>query len=154
MAEMKSYLMNMQLEMLTDDDETVKAIHIHHLNNEPIPLQLFCDFLERLNRMVPDESVMFVGKGHTVLKPLVEKGKAYVISKSDGEFIAGDYFEGISDFELKHCRSGQVVRMSRDTMKDFACVGDYDPHYADPISPETKEMIEKVSKGWGRRNNV
>lgn len=92
MAKKKSYLMNMQLEMLTDDDETVKAIHIHHLNNEPIPLQLFCDFLERLNRMVPEESVLFVG--------------------------------------------------------------DYDPHYADPISPETKEMIEKVSKGWGRRNNV
>ncbi len=28
------------------------------------------------------------------------------------------------------------------------------PHYADPISPETKEMIEKVSKGLGRRSNL
>ena len=154
MAEMKSYLMNMQLEMLTDDDETVKAIHVNHLNNEPIPLQLFCDFLERLNRMVPEESVLFVGDSITQPKSLVEKGKAYVISKSDGEFITGDYFEGISAFELKHCRSGKIVRINREAMENFFCVGDYDPHYADPISPETKEMIEKVSKGCGRRNTV
>ena len=154
MAEMKSYLMNMQLEMLTDDDETVKAIHIHHLNNEPIPLQLFCDFLERLNRMVPEESVMFVDDSIMQPKSLVEKGKAYVISKNIGDFVANDYFEGINDFELKHCRSGQIVRMSRDTMKDFACVGDYDPRYAYPIPPDTKEMIEKINKELGRRSNL
>lgn len=50
----------------------------------------------------------------------------------DGDFITGDYFEGISDFELKHCRSGRVVRMSRETMKDFFCVGDYDKSMAQP----------------------
>lgn len=143
MAEKKSYLMNMQLEVVTDDDETVKAIHIHGIDNEPVPLPLWCDILERLGRMTPDESVLFVGK-RTERKPLVESGKAYVITKNDGDFITGDYFEGISDFELKHCRSGRVVRMSRETMKDFLCVGDYDKSMAQPISPECMEMIEKT----------
>lgn len=154
MAEKKSYLIELSMEVLTEDDETVKAIHVHHLNNEPIPLQLFCDFLERLNRMVPEESVLFVGDSSTQPKPLVEEGKAYVISKSEDEFIAGDYFAGISAFELKHCRSGKIVRINRETRENFFCVGDIDPHYVDLILPETKEMIEKVSKGCGRRNNV
>ena len=143
MDEKKSYLMNMQLEVVTDDGETVKAIHIHGIDNEPVPLPLWCDFLERLGRMTPDESVLFVGK-RTERKPLVEPGKAYVITKNDGDFITGDYFEGISDFELKHCRSGRVVRMSRETMKDFLRVGDYDKSMAQQISPECMEMIEKT----------
>lgn len=127
----KSYLMNMQLEVVTDDGETVKAIHIHGVDNEPVPLPLWCDFLERLGRMTPDESVLFVGK-HTVRKTPVEKGKAYVIAKDDG------------DFELKHYRSGRMVRMSREAMKHFLCVGDYDKGMAEPISPGCMEMMEKL----------
>lgn len=141
--EKKSYLMSMQLEVVTDDGETVKAVHIHGIDNEPVPLPLWCDFLERLSKVVPDGSVLFVGK-RTERKPLVEVGKGYIITKDSGDFITGDYFEGVSDSELKHCRSGQVIRMSRETMKDFLCVGDYDKSMAEPVSRENMDFIERI----------
>ena len=146
--EKKNYLMNLLLEVVTDDGETVKAIHIHRIDNEPTPLVLWCDVLDRLRSMMPDESVLFVGGSSVVPKTPIEKGKGYIIKKDSGDFITGDYFEGVSNFELKHCRSGQVVRVSRETMKDFLCVGDYDESMVQPILPECMEMIEKVKKDY------
>lgn len=107
MDEKKSYLINMRLEVVTNDGETVNTIHIHGIDNEPVPLLLWCDFLERLGKMTPGENVLFVcTDGRIEMRPLVEDGKGYVITKNDGDFVTGDYFEGIGDFELKHCRSG------------------------------------------------
>ena len=145
MDEKKSYLMNLQLEVLTDDGETVKAVHIHGIDNEPVPLQLWFDFLERLSRITPDGSMLFVGKRNE-RKPLVESGKGYVIRKTDGNFSTGEYFKGWSDFELMHCRSGEIVRVDRETIKDFICVGDYDKSMAEPVSPESIKLIERIKK--------
>lgn len=144
--EKKSYLVNMQFSIVTDNGEKVKAIHIHQMNNEPVPLQLWCDFLGRLSSMLPDESVLFVGGGCKEIEPLVEKGKAYLITKNIDDFITNDYFEGISSIELKHCRSGQVVRVDQEKIKNFVCVGDYDARLAAPISEETLEMLERTKK--------
>lgn len=142
----KSYLMDIQLSMVTDDDKKVKAIHIHQVNTESAPVYLWCDFLRRLAQMVPDGSVLFVGDGRKEIKPLVEKGKAYVITRNRDDLIANDYFEGVSDFELKHCRSGRVIKVNRYDMEDFICVGDYDPLMAMPISQECLEAIERIKK--------
>ena len=149
MAEMKSYLIELSMEVLTEDDETVKAIHLHGVKNELIPLHLWCDFLERLGQMTPGEKVMLVTGEKR--KPLVEECKGYIITERFGNFLPGDVFIGISNYELQHCRTGEVVRVNREMMDGlFKILGDVDPRWIDPISPETKEMIEKASKGWGK----
>lgn len=78
---MASYLINMQLEVVTDDGETVKDVRIHGIENEPVPLPLWCDFLERISKVVSGGSVLFVSK-RTERKPLVEVGKGYIITKT------------------------------------------------------------------------
>ena len=146
MADMKSYMIDMSIEVMTEDDETVKAIRLHGLKNELIPLHLWCDFLERLGRMTPSEKVMLVvGEKR---RPLVEKDKGYVITDKYGNFIPGDIFKGIGDYELQHCRTGETVRVNRELMESlfFKCVGDFDAHWAEPISPENMEMISKIKE--------
>ena len=144
---MARYQMNMMLEVVTDNDETVKAIHIHKIENEATPVALWCDFLDRLRRMMPDNSVLFVGGSMATPKSPVEKDKGYVITDYYGGYIPGDFFKGISDYELEHCRSGEVFKVNRKIMgRLFRCCGDFDPQWTAPISPETLEMISKAKE--------
>lgn len=143
--EEKSYLVEMTMELLTDDNGKVKAINIHRTKHEQIPLHLWCDFIGKIAHMVPGENVMFVDDGLSI-KPLVEKDKAYIIKKDIGDFIRGDIFKGVGDRELVHCRSERVVKVTRDDIKDFTCVGDYDDEMAKPIPTEMEEVIERMKR--------
>lgn len=141
--EKKYYMIDLSMEVMTEDNETVKAIHIHGIKNDPVPLSLWCDFLERLGRMTPDEMVMFVTGERC--RPLVEKDKGYIITDYYRDFIPGDIFKGVGDYELQHCRSGEIVTVEREMMESlFKCVGEFDASWADVISPENMEMVEKI----------
>ena len=143
--EKKSYMVDLSIEVFTEDDEIVKAIHLHSVKNELIPLHLWCDFFERLGQMTPGEKVMLAtGEDQ---RPLVEKGKGYVITDYYGSCIPGDYFKGISDYELEHCRSGEIFKVNRNIMdRLFKCCGDFDPRWAQPISPKNLELVSKIKK--------
>lgn len=60
---LRSYMANMQMEIVSDDDKTVKAIRLHSFQNEQMPVSLLCDLMQRLGRMTP-------GEHHTVPVPL------------------------------------------------------------------------------------
>ena len=141
--EKKSYMVDMSMEILTENDEKVKAIRLHGVKNELMPLRLLCDFLERIERMTPYEKVMLVtGEKH---RPLVEKDKYYAITGHYGDFIPGDIFKGIGDYELEHVRTGEIVRVNRDLIDEFfEILVEFDPRWTEPISPETMEMISKA----------
>lgn len=137
-------MIELVLEVLTDDDQTVKAIRIHGVNNERLPLKLFCDFLERVRYMTPDEPVMLATES-SGYRPPVEKDKGYVITDRYGGFEVGDIFKGVSDYELRHCRSGEVFKVNREIMgRLFKCVGDFDERWAAPISQENLAMLERI----------
>lgn len=145
MDKKKSYVIDLSIEVVTEDDEAVKAISLLSMKNELIPIRLWCDFLGRLSWMTPGENVMLAPGGKR--KPLVEKDKGYVITENYGEFTTGDIFWGVDDYELQHCRSGEVIRVNRELMESlFRCVGDFDVRWAAPISPENMEMIERIKK--------
>lgn len=135
--------MDLQMEVLTDDGETVKAIRVHDMGHEPVPLPLWCDLLQRMSWMTT-ESVMLVGGGRVERKPPVEKGMAYVLNKDVGGFFTGDYFEGIGDCRLRHCRSSKVLVVdSEDVMADFACVGAFDIKMEQPYLGG-KEFLSRI----------
>lgn len=60
---LKSYMTSMQMEIVSDDDKTVKAIRIHGFQNEQMPVSLWCDLMQRFGKMTPGEEVMFVQNG-------------------------------------------------------------------------------------------
>lgn len=117
--EKKSYMVDLSIEVFTEDDEIVKA---------------------------PGEKVLVTGENR---RPLVEKGKGYVITDYYGSCIPGDIFKGISDYELEHCRSGEIFKVNRNIMdRLFKCCGDFDPRWTLPISPENLELVSKIKKKW------
>lgn len=61
--ETKSYMVSMQMEIVSDDAHNVKALRIHGFHNEQMPALLWCDFLGRLGQMTPGEDVMFIQNG-------------------------------------------------------------------------------------------
>ena len=143
MEEKKSYIIDMSMEILTDDGENVKAVRIHDMKVEPMPVRLFCDFLGRLGQMTQGEPVMLVSDGPT--EPLVEKDKGYVITGNYAGFIPGDIFKGVSDHELQHARSGKVISVYREMMdRLFRCCGDFNETWAEPISEDTRKILEEL----------
>lgn len=146
--EKKSYMVDLSIEVFTEDDEIVKAIQLHSVKNELIPLHHLrrpaAAADERLGRMAPGEKVLVTGENR---RPLVEKGKGYVITDYYGSCIPGDIFKGISDYELEHCRSGEIFKVNRNIMdRLFKCCGDFDPRWTLPISPENLELVSKIKK--------
>ena len=63
---LKSYMLSLQMEIVSDDDEHVKAVRIHGFQNEPLPLALYGDVLQCLTRMTPGKEVMFIQNGKRV----------------------------------------------------------------------------------------
>ena len=63
---LKSYIADMQLEIVSDDNKTVKAIRIHGFHHEQMPVYLWCDLMRRFGQMTPDEEVMFVQSGKRI----------------------------------------------------------------------------------------
>ena len=57
---LKSYMADMQMEIVTEDDSTVKDIRIHGFHNDAMPVRLWCDLIKRLENMTPGEKVMFI----------------------------------------------------------------------------------------------
>ena len=64
--DLKSYMADMQMEIVTDDNRTVKAVRIHGFHNEQMPVTLWCDLMQRFGQMTPDEPVMFVQNGQRI----------------------------------------------------------------------------------------
>lgn len=60
---LKSYMADMQMEVVTEDDSTVKAIRIHGFHNEEMPVRLWCDLLQRFGNVTTGEEVMFIQNG-------------------------------------------------------------------------------------------
>ena len=57
----KSYMAAMKMEVITEDDKTVKAVRVHGLRTvDDFPVEIFCGFMEALGRMTPGEPVMLV----------------------------------------------------------------------------------------------
>lgn len=59
LAPKPSYLANMTLEVISDDNQKVSKILIHGFSHQPMPADLWCDFLQALNRMTPEAEVCF-----------------------------------------------------------------------------------------------
>jgi len=147
MAETKSYMVDIRLELVTEDDEEVKAVRIHGMKHDPLPLSLTCDFLDRIQMMTPGEPVMCMASVKP-REPLVENGKMYVLMHSDCQFQAGDYFKAFGDRFLQHVRSGEVVEVTEGNVEGFVCCGDSQAFTEVPASPEevgfTDRIIEKI----------
>ena len=60
---LKSYMVSIQIEVVTNDDNTVESIRLHDIKNEPFPINLWCDFLQRLRQITTGKEVYFIHKG-------------------------------------------------------------------------------------------
>lgn len=121
----KSYLADMQLEIVSDDDKTVKAIRIHGFHHEQIPVYLWCDLMRRFGQMTPDEEVLFVQSGKLINGKSIKHqtgcipGRLYVLTENFDDYIQGDYFFGLDGGnQLQHVRTGNQVAYDI-SMKDI-----------------------------------
>ena len=132
---LKSYIADIQLEIVSDDDNTVKAIRIHGFHHEQIPVFLWCDLLRRFGQMTPNEEVLFVQSGKRINGMPIKHptgcipGRLYVLTEKFGDYIPGDYFFGLDGgSQLQHVRTGGQVAYDISTEDIFYDTGQkYDP---------------------------
>ena len=145
MADKKSYMVDIRLELVTEDDEKVKAVRIRNMKHDPLPLNLTCDLLDRIRMMTPGEPVMYMASAKP-REPLVENGKMYVLKYTDCQFQAGDYFKAFGDRFLQHVRSGEVVEVTEGNVAGFVCCGDSQAFTNVPASPEEVGFTDRIIK--------
>ena len=79
-------------------------------------------------------------------KSLIDARYAYVITENKGDFLLGDYFEGLPGNRLRHTRTDKVITVTKDDMQHFAKTGIYSPGLGLEMNNAIMEKVKETAK--------